>query len=105
MTSITTLNDSLRRTFTGGRVVMTRSVAALPASDQQAIINAVRRFDAFTPDNDPHQEHDCASFKAAGHSCLFKIDYYDLAMRFGSSDPGDPSLTTRVLTIMLADDY
>jgi hypothetical protein len=36
---------------------------------------------------------------------LFKIDYYDASMEFGSEDPADLSKTTRVLTIMLAEDW
>jgi len=33
---------------------------------------------------------------------LFKIDYYDASMEFGSEDLADLSKKTRVLTIMLA---
>jgi hypothetical protein len=36
---------------------------------------------------------------------LFKIDYYDASMEFGSEDLADLSKTTRVLTIMLAEDW
>jgi hypothetical protein len=34
-----------------------------------------------------------------------KIDYYDAAMEFGSEDPADASVTTRVMTILLPEDY
>jgi hypothetical protein len=36
---------------------------------------------------------------------FFKIDYFDPKMEFGSEDSADPAKTTRVLTIMLADEY
>jgi len=35
---------------------------------------------------------------------LFKIEYYDTDLEFGSEDPADAALTTRVLTIMLPED-
>ncbi len=62
-------------------------------------------FSDFTPENDPHGEHDFGSFAVAGRKFFFKIDYFDAAMEFGSEDPADPAKTTRVLTIMLAEEY
>ena len=62
-------------------------------------------FDDFCQANDPHGEHDFGSFEAEGHTIFFKIEYYDRAMSFGSPDPSDPSVTTRVITIMLAEEY
>jgi hypothetical protein len=102
---IAELNDAFRRTFSGGRVMMTAGIAALTEDARQQVLSRVRAFDAFTPDNDPHHEHDFGSFEAAGKKVFWKIDTYDAEMRFGSEDPADPSKTTRVLTIMLASEY
>ena len=41
----------------------------------------------------------------ADEKFFWKIDYYDRKTEFGSPDPADPALTTRVLTIMRADEY
>ncbi len=40
-----------------------------------------------------------------GHELLFKIDYYDLELTAHSPDAADPSVTHRVMTVMLAEDY
>jgi hypothetical protein len=48
---------------------------------------AVRGFDAFTEDNDPHGEHDFGSFCLAGERLFWKIDYYSKDLRSGSEDP------------------
>ena len=105
MNRIAELNDAFRRSFVGGKVVMTASVNALPEAIRTAAIAKVRSFDAFTPNNDPHQEHDFAAFALGGERFNFKIDYYSPDMEHGSEDPCDPKKTVRVLTIMLAADY
>jgi hypothetical protein len=102
---IAALNDTFRRTFAGGRIVMTAGVASLPESEREQIIGAVREFETFDADNDPYGEHDFGAFDIAGQELFWKIDYYDAAMKFGSEDPTDPAKTTRVLTIMLAEEY
>ena len=78
---------------------------ALGPDQVASAIDAVRRFDAFGADNDPHGEHDFGAFDLAGERLFWKIDYYDPTLTGGSSDPGDPAVTTRVLTIMLALEY
>jgi hypothetical protein len=77
----------------------------LPIDDLSAVLDAVQTFDEFTPDNDPHGEHDCALLTVAGHRVMFKIDYYDSSMIGGSPDPSDPAITYRVLTMLLASEY
>ena len=102
---IRALNDKLRRTGTGGRVVLTAGIAALPPEAMAAVLLAVQVFDAFTPDNDPHEEHEFALIEAAGERVMFKIDYYDRALSMHSPDAADPAVTVRVLTIMFSSEY
>jgi hypothetical protein len=102
---IRALNDSLRKTMTGGRVYMTAGVDALPSDVKAMVVRRVSTFSDFTADNDPHGEHDFGSFEVSGRKVFFKIDYFDAAMEFGSEDPADATKTTRVLTIMLAEEY
>jgi len=99
------LNDRFRTTMTGGRVMMTAGVDALASDVKAMVIRRVATFSDFNADNDPHVEHDFGSFEFAGRKFIFKLDYYDSAMELGSEDPADPSKTTRVLTIMLAEEY
>ena len=102
---IAELNDLLRKTFIGGRIVITAGIAALPGGDQAAILEKVQTFDAFSPDNNPHGHRDFGSFSHNGQRVFWKIDYYDPFLTFGSEDPADPAKTARVLTIMLALEY
>ena len=102
---IRALNDALRRTGDGGRIHLTSGVLALDAALAAAIVAAMAGFDAFNEDNDPHGEHDCAVMTVNDVSVIWKIDYYDRALQFASPDPSDPEVTTRVLTIMLSEEY
>ena len=102
---IRALNDELRSTGGGGITVVTRGIAALSAPDLAAVIAAVQSFDDFSAGNDPYGEHDCSVLEVAGQRVIFKIDYFDRGLTGHSPDPADPSVTTRVLTIMLAEEY
>jgi hypothetical protein len=99
------LNDNFRSTFIGGRVVMSAAVAELPLDTKARVLLRVQKFSTFNVKNDPHGEHDFGGFSLAGQKYFWKIDYYDLQCEFGSEEPSDPEKTTRVLTIMLADEY
>ena len=103
---IAELND-LARTAMGvaSRVNATDGFRALSQKDQSQIREKVELFNAFTPDNDPYGEHDFGSIEHDGNKIFWKIDYYDKALEYGSEDPSDASQTTRVLTLMLAEEY
>jgi hypothetical protein len=102
---IRSLNDQLRQDLTMGLAVMTPGIAALGQEAVGRIVKTIAVFDDFCHANDPHQEHDFGVFEADGHSIMFKIHYYDQAMTGHSPDPSDPSVTNRVITIMLAEEY
>lgn len=97
------LNDAARHSFAGCRVMITRGVAALDCVD--AVLAAVRSYNTFTADNDPYGEHDFGSLTVAGERLFWKFDYYDTEMQMASLDPADDTITVRVLTIMLAEEY
>jgi len=99
------LNDQLRRSLSGGVLVMTAGVIALGAKRQMAILSAIAAFDDFSPENDPYCERDFGALTVDGNRVLFKIDYLDRALTGHSPDPADPTVTTRVLTVMLAEEY
>ncbi len=99
------LNDAFRTTFSGGRVMLTVGVNSLPRDVKATALRRVATFSTFTADNDPNGEHDFGCFEVGGERFFWKIDYYDRTLEFGSGDPSDPEKTTRVLTIMLAEEY
>ena len=99
------LNDQLRRYARSGIICVTAGVQALGEHGIEAALATVRDFDTFTAGNDPYEEHDLGTFRLLGTKLMWKIDYYDRERRIASPDPADPSVTTRVLTIMLASEY
>ena len=73
------LTDILRTTGIGGKTYLTRGVIEKGADFIAKATAAVRSFDAFSDDNDPWQEHDCATLDVDGESIIFKIDLYERA--------------------------
>ena len=103
--AIRALNDELRQNFTTGTAVMTAGVAALGAEAVARIVKTIGVYDDFCHANDAYEEHDFGVFEIDGHKLFFKIDYYDKVLASHSPDPADPSVTERVITIMLAEEY
>lgn len=102
---IAALNDTLRKTARGGQIVVTRGVTALEDFDAAELMAALATCDRFDEHNDPHGEHDFGDVDLWGAELLWKIDYYDNELTAGSPNAADESVTTRVLTVMLADEY
>jgi hypothetical protein len=79
------LNDELRTTGIGGKINVTRGMWALGSDFVAHAVSAVRAFNAFGEDNDPWQEHDCATLEVDGETVIFKIDY--AAVQFAAVTP------------------
>lgn len=99
------LNDSFRKSFNGGRVIITPCVQSLTDDDRNELMKQVQEFDNFTEDNDPYGEHDFGAINFKNDTYFWKIDYYDTDYNYFSPDPSDPNVTNRVLTIMRGDEY
>lgn len=100
---IAALNAHAWRTFTGCCVVISQGVEAL--DNMPSVSDQVQRYTAFTPDDDPYGENDFGSFQHAEVTIFWNIDAYDVDLNMHSPDESDPTLTTRVLTIMLTEEY
>ena len=100
------LNDRFRRYRQGnGRLFVTAGIKANGPVFVAESIAAVRAFEDFSPDNDPHGEHDFGSLTVSDERVFWKFDYFDPTLKAGSEDPADETKTCRVLTIMLASEY
>lgn len=99
------LNDLFRSTFIGGKVFITQGVNALGDTFESECVEKVKTHRYFAEGNDPHGEHDFGAFDVQGRRVFWKIDYYDLSLAWGAENPADAGQTTRVLTIMLAEEY
>jgi hypothetical protein len=85
--------------------MITSEIQALGVRAVARVLAALAAFDAFTSDNDPHGDHDCAILAVEGIEVLYKIDYYDRDLVYHSPDPADPVVTQRIMVVMLAREY
>jgi len=102
---IARLNDGLRQRGKGGTIVVTCGVMSLEGYCVEMLATALAAYEGFDPDNDPHGERDFGGLELFRASLLWKIDYYDRDLRFGSDDPADVAMTARVLTVMLEEEF
>ena len=104
--NISRLNDELRKgQGVNCQIMLTSGIHDQGQEFVGDVTKAVADFNSFTPENDPHSEHDFGSFDIRGQKIFFKVDYYDLSMKMLSPNSSDPAVTKRVLTIMLAEEY
>lgn len=103
--AIRMLNDELRQCRSGGQLMVTQGICNLGKYVMPKVIEEVCKFNHFHEHNDRYGEHDFGALRVAGNNINWKIDYYDLDMKYRSPDPADPDVTIRVLTIMLASEY
>lgn len=102
---IRALNDELRVNGRGGQILVTDGMLARGEAWMLQAIGAIRNQASFDASNDPYGEQDFGSVDVGDEVVFWKIDYYDQAHQASSEDPSDPTITARVLTIMLASEY
>lgn len=103
--AIARLNDQLRKTGTGGTIMITQGVRAITGFDAEVLATELANYSDFDPDNDPHGERDFGCLTLWGYDLLWKVDAYDRELKFGSDDPANPEVTHRVLTVLLAREW
>ena len=101
------LNDEMRFSIFihKSQVRFTPGVSSLDPLDIIMLMFKIQKFNDFTTANDPYSEHDFGSIDFKNTKYFWKIDYYDKSLEFGSDDPSNPDITTRILTIMEASEY
>ena len=104
--TIRRLNDELRKGRSpNSKIIITSGIQSLGAVAVAKLVRAIAAFDQFNEDNDPHSEHDFGALDFGGHRVFWKLDYYNESLERGSEDPANPDVTTRVMTVMLAEEY
>lgn len=103
---IAALNDQFRKGNSGlGTWVVSAGIDTLPAGQRQFLIQAVQSYDNFTEDNDPYGEHDFGIIHWEEAEYFWEIICYNKSLQQLSANPEDFNTTTRVLTLMKAEEY
>lgn len=104
------LNDRFRKgdLSVPGHKLITRDLINTLADENigmELLWPLISEYDEFNAENDPHGEHDFGQFNLNDHKCFWKIDVMDPSLELAPLDPTDPTLSVRVLTVMLATDW
>ena len=95
------LNDRFRQGDRSlGEYKLSRQVLALPKHKQKQLFKELQEFSDFNPQNDPSGDRSRGEIVMDNFTYIWKIDYLDTTMTMVSDDPADPSVTTRVLSII-----
>ena len=105
---ITVLNDMLRENDLGGIVRESPEITKLAKPVREQIFLALKIYDFHMHRFYPDYTHDFGCFFVDGNFVHWKIDYYHkyIDASYGPDfDIADPSITNRVLSIMMAVEY
>lgn len=95
------MNDGFRSAFLEIFWYFSENIKKLPTSVIDEIINRVRKFDDFKPDDDPFGERDFGQFTLEGiGEVTWCICHYDLTLNHFSEDMYDPNVTLPIMKIM-----
>ena len=97
-------NDELPRDLPNGHAVMTAGVAAPGLTRSSGSSKPSRSTTISARPTTPMANTTSARSKPTATRFFFKIDYLDKALAAHSPDPSDPSVTERVIAIMLAEE-
>lgn len=75
--AIALLNDTLRKTGTGGSVMITQNLRRVTGFDPAILAKALADYTGFDADNDPHGERDFGDMTLWGYDLIWKIDLYE----------------------------
>ena len=98
------LNDRLRLKGRGGYSQMCDRMSDFSYERFAEVRKAIRAFDDFTPDNDPHGHHDYGVVEVHDQKYDWEIGYLGADGTGVSPDPSDTSVTTRVMWISMVPD-
>lgn len=84
--TIAQLNDKLRKTGKGGSVLITTNLTRVTGLDASVLTKPLAEYAGFDASNDPHGERDFGDLTLWGYDLIWKIDYYDSDLQFGSDE-------------------